>query len=180
MTLDACLNGLVGLIALLTSASVALHGVTMQPDRPNYPPGPMWLQLLMWGWSAFLMYRAAEFFSGAGAFDPPAVTLGQVGSAAFMLAVHVGLLVRQLRSWLPARIHAYIARLMDIASCGRAAALRAERRRNNAPLRPGVRRAAESPDVMGPALAALAIDGMNVVGPHEGPEALHNPFGALR
>lgn len=166
------------LITLWTSLMVALSGLALgawqilsSPDQPNYPTSGAVKRLLMFWFMAALMYRSIEVFYGAiyGMSDGTFLraTVGQAVSSSLMAGLFVTFLIDHCRNWLPERTHRRIRQLLAIARCkpskelvdARASASRGHERPPSA-------------DVVTPALVELHMQGMRVVGPNEGPEAV--------
>lgn len=171
MTTDQMLMALSAALCFAASGACGTHEILMDPQRPNYPTGRFRLRVLMFIWSGVLAFRAMEFAGLAAAPDCPAVSVGQVLGCFMVAAVHLTMLENHLRQWLPAKTHERIRRLLDVASCGRAAAWRAERERANAALWAGVKPGPARPSSA--ALAELSMRGSVVIGPNEAPAALY-------
>lgn len=161
---------LTGVVLFVAATAVCVHQILLNPDRPNYPTADKRVRIVMFLWAAGLYYRAAEiitwpFYGGQQA------SLSILYTSVMACALHVLLLEVVMRSWLPARLHARIRHLLDIASCGHSEAIRRARKRANDALWPGVAPASVSARPVGPALAQLTLEGAHVIGPNEGLDA---------
>lgn len=161
-----------GLLALGAAVCVAFNEGLSAPDRPNYPNASALERAAMFIWLLFLSYRGVEILTQMFAPSPVYVTNGTLWAAMACFFVEAVRLEHQARRWLPARLQARVRRLWEIASCRQKPAMQAERVRNNAAVRPGAQRFEASADVVGPALGALALEGVRAIGPGEGAEVI--------
>lgn len=158
---------LTSLVLFGAAGSVFLHQILLNPDRPNYPTADRRVRIAMALWGAGIFYRAGEILGWAMDGSGEA-SLSMLFTSAMAFALHVLLLEQVLRSWLPARLHARIRDLLNKASCGHAEDIRRARKRANEALWPGVTPAPISARPVGPALAQLTLEGVQVIGPNEG------------
>ena len=167
MTLAYALTILCGVAAIVAAMALGLWQVLSAPDRPNYPTSGTIKRILMF-WVAFgLLGRGAEIITGAsqGVLATPWMTASSIALA----ALFVVFLIDHLRHWLPAKTHARIQQLLRIARCRPNRALIAAR---TAAMTNSTGEPCPAADVVGPALATLAMEGFTVVGPNENASAL--------
>ncbi len=160
-----------GIVLFFGATCLGLHEILLAPDRPNYPTASRRVRWAMTVWMVTLYYRAVEITVGAFAPEPVYVPLGVTAVTLAVAVVQALLLEQVLRQWLPARLHARIRHLLNVASCGRSEAIRRARAQSNTGLWPGVEPASIRSGLVGPALAELTLDGGMVWGPNEGPGA---------
>lgn len=174
MSGDLILGVLSGALCLTAAMCVGTHEILLGPDRPNYPNAPRHLRVPMFVWSGVLLYRGMELLSGAVGAHPPLVTPGIFMGSFMVAAVHGLLLEAHLRQWLPARVHARIRHLLNIATCGRSRLIRRARQQQNRTPRAtaGFLAGDTDPGVTAEALLELSRQGVIVIAPLEGPEAL--------
>lgn len=169
MTTAQALTILSGIAMLATAGVIALWQILSAPDRPNYPTsGPVKRAFMFW-FMAALAYRGIEVITLAREVPPTTSTDGQVITSLLLFALFTTFLVDHVQHWLPARTHARIRQLLAIATCKPMpevieARTRAMKASTGAPC--------PSADVVPVALAELAMQGMAVVGPNEGPHAV--------
>lgn len=166
---DFVLTLLSGVAILVTSITLALWQILSAPDRPNYPTSGRFKRLMMFLFAGALAYRGIEVFTNLSTADPIFSTEGQVTASVLMASLFVTFLVDHLRHWLPAKTWTRIQQLLAIARCRPARGVVAAR--TSAMVSST---GAPCPDaaIVGPALVELTMQGMRVVGPNEGPEAL--------
>lgn len=152
-----------GLLVAFATLCVALHEILLSPDRPNYPTAPAHQRAAMFVWMCCLGYRGVEILSLLYAPTPTYVSPGSFWASAALALAQAVMLEQQLRRWLPARLHARIRRLLEIAACKRRPGMDAARQQSNSALRPGVPHNNTPSDVVGPALVALTLDGAQLV-----------------
>lgn len=159
-----------GVAVLVAGAALGLWQILSAPDRPNYPTSGSVKRALMFSFMSALMYRGIEIVTLA--LDPVAPvysTGGQVASSCLLASLMVTFLIDHLQHWLPARTHRHIQRLKAIAQCRPQPELIAAR---TSAMKASTGEPCPSANVVGPAIAELAMTGVRVVGPMEGPEAL--------
>jgi hypothetical protein len=151
-----------------------LHQILLEPDRPNYPNGPLHQRVILFALMVMLgmvtVERFAQLYADTPLYTSPII---MTASGVFAAAQAVAL-EQQLRRWLPARIHERIRHLLNIASCRRRRALESARASADAALYPDVVAHGLPADVVGPALGAMTMDGMRAIGPGEGLEVFAN------
>jgi hypothetical protein len=161
-----------GLLCLVAAGCVGALEIFSSPDQPNYPTARERVRVAMFCWMVALAYRGMEIIVLALKPDPVVVTSGQLVATLALTSVQVLMLESHLRLWLPARTHERIRRLVEIACCGRLEGVRAARKASTDNAAPAGRQRQAPPRSVGPALAELAREGIAVVGPGEGPEAV--------
>lgn len=169
MTLALVLTWLAGAAVLATSFSLALWQILSAPDRPNYPTSGRIKRGLMFWVSAVLLYRGAEILYLSRGPDPVLATEAQAFACVLLAALFFVFLVDHLRHWLPARTHHNIRRLMAVARCKPRKDLIAAR---TSAMVSSTGAPCPAADVATTALVELALQGVRVVGPGEGPGAV--------
>ena len=158
-----------GAAVIVTALCLGLWQILSAPDRPNFPTsGPVKRALMFWFMVA-LAYRGLEIGYRALQPDPVYSTEGQLVSSLLMAALFVTFLIDHLRHWLPARTHRNIQRLRQLATCRPARGLIAAR---TSAMKSSTGAPCPSADVVSPALLELALQGVSVTGPGEGPKAI--------
>jgi|GEM_PF-6765055 len=156
-------------VAILISAmALGLWQILSAPDRPNYPTSGRVKRAMMFVLVVVLGGRGTEMLTSLSGPDPVLSTPFQALSSFALCGLFLAFLVDHCRNWLPARTQRNIQRLYKIARCSPSRGLMSARQSSN--LSAGL-----SPQGKGhlaqPALADLALRGVRVAGPNEGPEA---------
>lgn len=158
-----------GAAVFVTALCLGLWQILSAPDRPNYPTsGPVKRALMFW-FMAALAYRGLEIVYLALQPQPIYSTEGQVFSSILMAALFATFLVDHLLHWLPARTHRNIQRLRQLATCRPKPGLVAAR---TSAMVNSTGAPCPSADVVSSALLELAMQGVSVAGPGEGPKAI--------
>lgn len=180
-----------GAAVLVSCMALGLWQILSAPDRPNYPTsGPIKRMLMFWVCAA-LGFRGIEIIDKADGWttggtaiqwsgwwfttietpivyhEPLYATGGQIASSLLLAALFITFLVDHCRNWLPARTWGRIQQLLALARCRPSKGL--VDARASASVGFG---APPSADVVTPALIELHMQGVRVVGPNEGPEAV--------
>lgn len=159
-----------GAAVLVSCMSLGLWQILSAPDRPNYPTsGPIKRVLMFWV-CAGLGYRGVEIIDKADGLTPIYATAGQVVTSILLASLFVTFLVDHCRNWLPARTWHRIQQLLTIARCRPSKGLVDAR---TSAMVNSTGEPCLSADVVTPALVELHMQGVRVVGPGEGPSALH-------
>lgn len=171
MTLDvALLKTLVAGYALLAAtACLWLWQILSAPDRPNYPTSGRVKRLLMFLVAAAFAYCGLEVLYLARGPDGLRLTDAQAVACVLLAGLFAVFLVDHVRNWLPARTHHNIRRLMAVARCRPRNGLIAAR---TSAMMASTGAPCPSADVVAPALMEMALQGVRVVGPGEGPGAI--------
>ena len=170
LSLDLILTLVAGSAVLAASAALGLWQILSAPDRPNYPTSGRVKRTLMFVFMMALAYRGLEILTLAGEGTALPSPKASASVAVLMAALFVTFLVDHIRHWLPARTHQRIRQLLAIATCRPDRDLVAAR---DSAMEASTGKAAPPADVVGPALAALTLQGVRLAGPKEGPEALN-------
>lgn len=166
---DLVLTFLSGAALLVTAMALGLWQILSAPDRPNYPTSGRFKRLIMFWFMASLMYRGLEIIVTATGDTPVQSTTGQVVSSLLLCALFIAFLVDHLRNWLPAKTWDRIQQLLSIARCRPNRGLVAAR---TSAMVNSTGKPCPDADIVPIALAELTMQGFQVVGPNEGPEAL--------
>lgn len=174
-----------GAIRLLIAGCIILRQILLEPDRPNYPNAAKRLRVGLFLLAAVLLFNGVDVICRALSDEMRPdhhhhVLISGLPLSLAWLGVEGLQLERVLRQWLPERTQQRIMRLMHLASCKNRDLAARERARNLGPvgkvrpLIPGAVISTPSGGVTAPALAELALAGVKVVGPLEGPEAVQD------
>ena len=161
-----------GGLRLMTAGCIMLRQVLYQPDRPNYPAASKRLQLGLFLLGAILLFNAVDVIWRSWTDPGHKVLISALPLSAIWCVVEVLQVERILRQWLPSRLQVRISKWLHLASCANRDQLTRERARNVQPLGGTVYVPPSS--VVAPALAELALSGMAVIGPMEGPEVVRD------
>ena len=167
--ISATLMTLLSAVAILISAMVlGLWQILSAPDRPNYPTSGRVKRAMMFLLVVMLAGRGVEILTSLAGPDPILSTSFQAFSSFALCGLFTAFLVDHCRNWLPARTQRNIQRMYQIARCSPSRGLKAARKSSNAAAGLGPHGTAH---LAQPALVELALEGMRVAGPNEGPEA---------
>lgn len=167
MTLPEAMTILCGLAVIVAGCALGLWQILSAPDRPNYPTSGPIKRGLMFLVMVGLLGRGAEII--AGAREDVLATVWMVQSSLALAALFVVFLVDHCRHWLPAKTHARIRQLVRVARCGPSKGLKEAR---TSAMVNSTGAPCPAADVVGPALATLAMQGVPLVGPDATPEAV--------
>lgn len=165
-------------LALTLATGVALIGsgillwlwqILSAPDRPNYPTSGPVKRALMFLFAAAAGYRGLEVIYLARSDAALRVSDGEIWFSLLMFGLFAAFLVDHVRHWLPEKTHQNIRRLVSVARCGPRKGLIAAR---TSAMTSSTGASCPAADVVGPALAALSMQGMAVIAPNEGPSAV--------
>ena len=169
MSVEMIQTAWVVLMLYIAGFALGLWQILSAPDRPNYPTSGGFKRFVMFWFMASLLWRATEINASLWTAEPMFSPPSQVYSSSLLCLLMVTFLVDHVRHWLPARTHDRIRQLLAIARCKPTNELKAAREASDksAGVVSNVGAGAVSP-----ALVELALQGVRVVGPNEGPEVL--------
>ncbi len=167
MSLAEALTILCGLAVIVSGCALGLWQILSAPDRPNYPTSGPIKRGLMFLVMVGLLGRGAEII--AGAQENVLATAWMVQSSLALAALFVVFLIDHCQHWLPAKTHARIRQLVRVARCGPSQGLKDAR---TSAMVNSTGEPCPAADVVGPALATLAMQGVSVIGPNEKPQAI--------
>lgn len=167
MNLDLILTALSGGLVFSAGLALGLWQILSAPDRPNYPTSGPIKRIIMFWFMASLLYRGLEI--SLGALKGVYAGEGQLVSSVMVFAFFTIMLVDHLQHWLPSRTHGHIRKLLHIATCKPSPGLVKARTRA---MKASTGEPCPSAAVVSPALVELALQGVKVAGPGDGPEAI--------
>lgn len=153
---------------LITSVTLGLWQILSAPDRPNYPTSGKVKRFFMFAGFALFMMRGSEMLTTLHGPNPIMSTPTQAGASFVICGLFVTFLVDHCRNWLPARTHRNIQRLYRIARCSPRKSIQGARA--SAILSAAASTLENAPSV-DTAVRDLALSGVRVSRPNEGPEA---------
>lgn len=171
MTIAVLLTWFAGVTLIATSIVLGLWQILSAPDRPNYPTSGRVKRAIMFVYMAALAGRGIEVLTGVQQLEPQLLSESQVLAIHIQAGLFTAFLVDHLRNWLPAKTHRNIQRLVSIASCSQRRGLAKARKRAMSKSTGGT---CPSTRVVGPALAALSLQGVNLAAPDETAESYLN------
>jgi hypothetical protein len=167
--ISATLLTMLSAIAILITAMVlGLWQILSAPDRPNYPTSGTIKRAMMFLLVVMLAGRGVELLTTLAGPYPVLSTPWQAAASFALCALFIVFLIDHCRNWLPAKTHRNIQRLYRIARCSPSPGLKAARAASNKAA--GVEPQGRA-DMASAALVELAMQGVRVAGPNEGPEA---------
>ena len=167
MTLPEAMTILCGLALIVAGCALGLWQILSAPDRPNYPTSGTIKRTLMFAVMVGLLGLGAEVIAGAG--ENVLATPWMAVFSWALAALFIVFLIDHVRHWLPAKTHARIRQLVRVARCGPSQGLKDAR---TSAMVNSTGEPCPAADVVGPALATLAMQGVPVIGPNEKPEAI--------
>lgn len=168
MTVEVLLTWLAGVTLIGTSIVLGLWQILSAPDRPNYPTSGRVKRAIMFLYMAALAARGIEVLTGVQQVEPILLSESQMLAIHIQAALFTAFLVDHMRNWLPAKTHRNIQRLVAIASCSQRRGVARARERAMSKSTGGV---CPSTKVVGPALAALSLQGVTLAAPDETAES---------
>lgn len=158
-----------GAVGILTAMTIGLWQILSAPDRPNYPTSGTIKRTIMFWFMAAMLYRGSEIMLQPFGPNPVYATPGQMVAWGLQCAFFITMLVDHLRNWLPGRTHGRIRQLLSVARCRPSEGLIAARASAMSASTGGK---VPPASVVSPALVELALSGVAVVGPFDGPESI--------
>lgn len=153
---------------LLSAMMLGLWQILSAPDRPNYPTSGRFKRTMMFILVVMLSGRGVELLTSLAGPAPVLSTPFQSASSFALCALFASFLVDHLRNWLPARTHHNIQRLYRIARCS--APKTSPGARASSVIAAAATTLENAPPVE-TAVRDLALSGVRVSRPNEGPEA---------